>query len=34
MKEMLEAQRAWAVMWNDTEGLPSWSATPEEWRQY
>jgi len=34
MKEMLEAQRAWAVKWNDTEGLPSWSATPEEWRQY
>jgi TRAP-type mannitol/chloroaromatic compound transport system substrate-binding protein len=34
MKEMLEAQRAWAVMWNDIEGLPSWSATPEEWRQY
>jgi TRAP-type mannitol/chloroaromatic compound transport system substrate-binding protein len=34
MKEMLEAQRAWAAEWNDTLGLPEWSAIPEEWRQY
>nr|NIO06678.1 hypothetical protein [Deltaproteobacteria bacterium] len=32
MKEMLEAQRAWAVMWNDTLGMPSWAVPPEEWR--
>jgi TRAP-type mannitol/chloroaromatic compound transport system substrate-binding protein len=32
MKEMLEAQRAWAVMWNDTLGMPSFAVPPEEWR--
>jgi len=33
-KEMLEAQRAWAVMWYDRIGLPVWAIPPDEWRKY